>query len=183
MKIFDWHKWNAKTYETPKDIIRAFEGLDVCEKRIADIRVIGFASTNAHYAARKAQYEAGVPYGVIDSGGFAYSEQTLIPCTIALSEPIVFTFQGGCQIKSRLPHVRHLLLKKKNDMFHLRLCALLFLFIISFVISASAASSQFAGRVISVADGDTITVLTEDKQQVKIHLYGIDCLNRGSIPS
>ncbi len=30
------------------------------------------------------------------------------------------------------------------------------------------------GKVISFADGDTLTVLTSDKQQVKIRLSGID---------
>ena len=35
--------------------------------------------------------------------------------------------------------------------------------------------SKFIARVIAVADGDTITVLTADNQQVKIRLYGIDC--------
>ena len=30
-------------------------------------------------------------------------------------------------------------------------------------------------HVVAVSDGDTITVLTPDKQQVKIRLYGIDC--------
>lgn len=38
--------------------------------------------------------------------------------------------------------------------------------------------SKFMGHVISVADGDTITVLTADNQQVKIRLYGIDCPER-----
>ncbi len=33
----------------------------------------------------------------------------------------------------------------------------------------------FTGKVVSVADGDTVTVLTKDKAQVKIRLYGIDC--------
>ena len=37
----------------------------------------------------------------------------------------------------------------------------------------------FSGHVISVADGDIITVLTRDKQQVKVRLYGIDCPERG----
>jgi len=57
----------------------------------------------------------------------------------------------------------------------MRLIALTFLLCLILVGSSAAASSQFAGRVIAVADGDTITVLTADKQQVKIRLYGIDC--------
>lgn len=31
------------------------------------------------------------------------------------------------------------------------------------------------GKVVSVADGDTVTVLTKDNAQVKVRLYGIDC--------
>lgn len=33
----------------------------------------------------------------------------------------------------------------------------------------------FTGKVIKVSDGDTITVLTSDYQQIKVRLYGIDC--------
>jgi endonuclease YncB( thermonuclease family) len=43
----------------------------------------------------------------------------------------------------------------------------------------AAVLEQFTGRVISVADGDTITVLTQDKQHVKIRLYGISCPKSG----
>lgn len=93
--VFDWHKWNAETYEKPEDILRAFDSLNVCGKRIADIRIIGVASHDAHFAARQAQYEAGVPYEVIDSEEFAYSKQTVVPCVIEAIEPIVFTFTDG----------------------------------------------------------------------------------------
>ncbi|UKJ06817.1 thermonuclease family protein [Solitalea lacus] len=34
---------------------------------------------------------------------------------------------------------------------------------------------EVTGKVISVADGDTITILTSEKVQVKIRLHGIDC--------
>jgi endonuclease YncB( thermonuclease family) len=36
----------------------------------------------------------------------------------------------------------------------------------------------WSGKVISIADGDTITVL-RDKEQVRIRLYGIDCPEGG----
>jgi len=42
----------------------------------------------------------------------------------------------------------------------------------------SAPPSQFTAIVTAVVNGDTITVLTRDKQQVKIRLYGIDCPER-----
>ena len=41
------------------------------------------------------------------------------------------------------------------------------------------ATSQSKGRVISVADGDTITVLIAGKQPIKVRLYGIDAPERG----
>jgi len=36
-------------------------------------------------------------------------------------------------------------------------------------------SSIFTGKVIYISDGDTITVLTKQKKQIKIRLEGIDC--------
>ncbi len=38
--------------------------------------------------------------------------------------------------------------------------------------------AQTEGKVVAVADGDTFTLLTEDKKQIKVRLYGIDCPER-----
>lgn len=37
------------------------------------------------------------------------------------------------------------------------------------------ARSEFKGKVVGVADGDTITVLTLGNRRVKVRLYGVDC--------
>jgi endonuclease YncB( thermonuclease family) len=44
----------------------------------------------------------------------------------------------------------------------------------SVVASANAAAGDFAGRVVAVHDGDTLTVLTPDHHQVKVRLAEID---------
>ena len=36
-------------------------------------------------------------------------------------------------------------------------------------------ASAWPGKVVGISDGDTITVLRNDRQPVKIRLYGIDC--------
>ena len=52
-------------------------------------------------------------------------------------------------------------------------------FILSLVlILLPSFSWAFSGKVVGVADGDTITVL-RDKEQVRIRLYGIDTPERG----
>ncbi|MDR2995560.1 MAG: thermonuclease family protein [Bacillus cereus] len=35
------------------------------------------------------------------------------------------------------------------------------------------------GKVISVADGDTVTILTDTNEQIRVRLYGIDAPERG----
>lgn len=39
--------------------------------------------------------------------------------------------------------------------------------------------SEIRGRVISISDGDTITILNSENQQIKIRLEGIDCPESG----
>lgn len=51
--------------------------------------------------------------------------------------------------------------------------ALVFL-LFALAVSALAQSSELRGKVVSVADGDTITILTPDRQQHKIRFNGID---------
>jgi endonuclease YncB( thermonuclease family) len=47
-------------------------------------------------------------------------------------------------------------------------------FMLAGLFSAEARSEEIHGRVVAVYDGDTLTLLTADKQQVKIRLAEID---------
>lgn len=46
---------------------------------------------------------------------------------------------------------------------------------ILFLILISSLFADLTGKVVGVSDGDTLKVLTEAKETVKIRLYGIDC--------
>jgi endonuclease YncB( thermonuclease family) len=47
------------------------------------------------------------------------------------------------------------------------------------LLSGSAQSSELHGRVVSIADGDTFTLLTADKEQIRIRLAEIDTPESG----
>lgn len=49
--------------------------------------------------------------------------------------------------------------------------------LLSFLLFFFLSSSLFAfpAKVVKISDGDTITVLTPDYQQIRVRLYGIDC--------
>jgi endonuclease YncB( thermonuclease family) len=40
-------------------------------------------------------------------------------------------------------------------------------------------ADRFAGRVVHVSDGDTVIVLTAERQEVKVRLYGVDSPESG----
>lgn len=49
-------------------------------------------------------------------------------------------------------------------------------FFLTMLLSVPAWAAQvIEGKVVGISDGDTITVLTAQKQQVKVRLYGVDC--------
>ena len=54
-----------------------------------------------------------------------------------------------------------------------------FLFFILLVCTGFQQDKFIEGKVVGVADGDTITILTDAKVQIKIRLYGIDCPEKG----
>ncbi|MDR3260216.1 MAG: hypothetical protein LBT78_00095 [Tannerella sp.] len=50
-----------------------------------------------------------------------------------------------------------------------------FIFVVSVLLLFSGFTQErLTGRVVKVQDGDTITILTSEKEQIKIRLYGID---------
>lgn len=56
----------------------------------------------------------------------------------------------------------------------MRVLGLIFLFISCNI----AEAPDVNGKVVSIADGDTFTMLTTSNKQVKVRLYGIDCPER-----
>jgi endonuclease YncB( thermonuclease family) len=54
-----------------------------------------------------------------------------------------------------------------------------FLFIFLFIVGNTHAVSAITGKVVSVSDGDTITILDSTRTQHKIRLWGIDCPEGG----
>lgn len=44
-----------------------------------------------------------------------------------------------------------------------------------FLLLVAAAPYMLTGKIVGVSDGDTVTLLTPEKQQIKIRLLGIDC--------
>jgi len=53
------------------------------------------------------------------------------------------------------------------------------LLIVLFAILVPALAFAWQGKVVNVADGDTITVLRDGGSQVKVRLYGIDTPEKG----
>ncbi len=52
----------------------------------------------------------------------------------------------------------------------MRYTTFFFFFLLSF-----AAFCQLQGKVVGISDGDTFTLLTSSKKEIKVRLYGIDC--------
>ena len=55
------------------------------------------------------------------------------------------------------------------------------LFVLFLLVSCSMTTENgvISGKVISVADGDTMTILTAEKKQIKIRMLGVDAPERG----
>jgi endonuclease YncB( thermonuclease family) len=60
----------------------------------------------------------------------------------------------------------------------MRLAVLLFAFILPYPLSAQA-TEIISGKVVAVADGDTLTVLTYGNRRVVVRLAGIDAPEKG----
>ena len=51
--------------------------------------------------------------------------------------------------------------------------------IAAFLVSLATHAATITGKVVSVADGDTITILDANKRQTKIRFHGIDTPETG----
>jgi endonuclease YncB( thermonuclease family) len=51
--------------------------------------------------------------------------------------------------------------------------------ILAIAAASSSAAATFTGKVVGVADGDTLTVLVDGNRQVKVRLTGIDAPELG----
>ena len=56
---------------------------------------------------------------------------------------------------------------------------LLFTVLLCVGLLSPAAAEHLTGRIIHIADGDTVTLLTEQNQSVRIRLSGIDAPEHG----
>jgi len=95
--IFDKHEWTAGVYDTPEQIIEAFNSLKVCGKRIVRINAIGVSSFEDAISSVvwRIQYEAGVPYEIAINDKYEYRDKVLIPCEVNICEPVVLAFDDG----------------------------------------------------------------------------------------
>lgn len=51
----------------------------------------------------------------------------------------------------------------------------LYIVLLLSILGCQTQENNLFGRIVHVADGDSMTLLNENNQQVKIRLYGIDC--------
>jgi len=58
---------------------------------------------------------------------------------------------------------------------------LIFIFLLLFLFPSSSLSKTVTGKVIKVADGDTIIILDSNRKQIRIRLYSIDTPEKSQV--
>jgi endonuclease YncB( thermonuclease family) len=64
---------------------------------------------------------------------------------------------------------------QEGELIHMVMRSLFILVFLALLMSPFAHAGDLTGKVTAVADGNNITVLTDNSQRIKIRLFGIDC--------
>ena len=95
---FNPYEWDAKTYDNPKDIYSALDKFGIYGKKIKSIAVIGHADAVGEHEVYKALQKCGIRQSQMKH----YKDDVLVPCSVTISEPVIFTFEDNSTFEFQL---------------------------------------------------------------------------------
>ena len=102
---FDRHRWNATLLRTQEELNNMLESVDAANKRIKCINIIGVAhNLNAASLDRQMSRNlsvAGIAYDPSSPLWQKKKNQTLMPCTAKICEPVVIVFEDDSTLELR----------------------------------------------------------------------------------
>lgn len=86
--IYSWHAWSAEILQAPEEVYACFAKLNLFNKKIAEIRAIGYG-----YNLRDDYFQ-----GDDDDANYSSDEKT-IPCQVEIDQPILIVFEDGDRLE------------------------------------------------------------------------------------